>query len=259
MGFDLDKGEENKLPEKKSSSGFDLTKNDSNEQINSGNSPDNVKSESLEPSGSSFDLNKSEPDTSNSSENGFDLNKPKEHIKTKNAHATELVDAQEDKETSTSKSKILKPLLFLAIGIVVVLLFLFVPNTEDKNFEESNREVDLNVSQNETISDLVEDDANIDTGIEESPILVNGEIAQEIDLIEDAVDEIIIDNNITKVENKIASNSTDLTSKTIDEKVQEVIRGVYGNGNERMDALGTDYRVIQDKVNEMYKNSAFTN
>jgi hypothetical protein len=41
---------------------------------------------------------------------------------------------------------------------------------------------------------------------------------------------------------------------TIDEKVNQVMRGVFGNGSERKRALGEEYLVIQSKVNELYQN-----
>lgn len=40
---------------------------------------------------------------------------------------------------------------------------------------------------------------------------------------------------------------------TVEEKARQVIRGNYGNGQVRKDKLGAEYRTIQDKVNEMYR------
>jgi hypothetical protein len=41
---------------------------------------------------------------------------------------------------------------------------------------------------------------------------------------------------------------------TVEKKAQDVIDGVYGNGNARKRALGSEYNTIQSKVNEMYRN-----
>jgi hypothetical protein len=41
---------------------------------------------------------------------------------------------------------------------------------------------------------------------------------------------------------------------SVEEKVKQVIRGDFGNGLERKQALGEDYAEIQAKVNEIYKN-----
>ena len=43
----------------------------------------------------------------------------------------------------------------------------------------------------------------------------------------------------------------------IDAAALDVIRGKYGNGQERKDALGDDYEMIQKRVNEMYKSGNF--
>lgn len=40
---------------------------------------------------------------------------------------------------------------------------------------------------------------------------------------------------------------------TIEEKARQVIRGDFGNGQERKDKLGASYSEIQSKVNEMYR------
>ena len=43
----------------------------------------------------------------------------------------------------------------------------------------------------------------------------------------------------------------------IDAAALDVIRGKYGNGQARKDALGADYEMIQKRVNEMYKSGKF--
>ena len=44
----------------------------------------------------------------------------------------------------------------------------------------------------------------------------------------------------------------------IDAAALDVIRGKYGNGQARKDALGADYEIIQKRVNEMYKSGKFS-
>ena len=43
----------------------------------------------------------------------------------------------------------------------------------------------------------------------------------------------------------------------IDAAALDVIRGKYGNGQARKDALGDDYEMIQKRLNEMYKSGKF--
>lgn len=65
-------------------------------------------------------------------------------------------------------------------------------------------------------------------------------------------------------ENVPAQNNTPATSApaeapaeapsgSIDEQAQKAIQGVYGNGRTRRDNLGSTYREVQDRVNELLK------
>ena len=69
----------------------------------------------------------------------------------------------------------------------------------------------------------------------------------------------------TGVSNSSASDETQTSSqpvssvkssldKTVEEKAMEVWDGVYGNGTERKNKLGSDYKAVQKRVNEMYRN-----
>lgn len=49
------------------------------------------------------------------------------------------------------------------------------------------------------------------------------------------------------------NNDTPQLGQTIDEQAQQVIRGDFGNGEERKQKLGGNYAAIQKRVNEMYK------
>ena len=60
------------------------------------------------------------------------------------------------------------------------------------------------------------------------------------------------------------TNSDDSTKQTtapvstsnssVEEKAMQVWDGVYGNGTERKSKLGSDYKAVQKRVNEMYRN-----
>lgn len=49
------------------------------------------------------------------------------------------------------------------------------------------------------------------------------------------------------------SESRSLDESAIEAKALQVIRGDFGNGLERKERLGSDYAVIQSKVNDMYR------
>ena len=61
---------------------------------------------------------------------------------------------------------------------------------------------------------------------------------------------IINSNNLTKYDN--VENSVD-NSKSIEELARAVIRGEYGNGQERKDKLGNLYNEVQKRVNEILR------
>jgi hypothetical protein len=44
-----------------------------------------------------------------------------------------------------------------------------------------------------------------------------------------------------------------VTNKNIEEIAKEVIRGKYGNGKERKEALGSDYNAVQAEVIRLLK------
>lgn len=51
----------------------------------------------------------------------------------------------------------------------------------------------------------------------------------------------------------------DLSENDIENLAREVIRGNYGNGQERKDLLGENYQEIQDRVNQILKSSGASN
>lgn len=61
---------------------------------------------------------------------------------------------------------------------------------------------------------------------------------------------------IDRLEEKTESNSKiDLSENDIENLAKEVIRGNFGNGQERKDLLGENYEEIQKRVNELMKGS----
>ena len=57
--------------------------------------------------------------------------------------------------------------------------------------------------------------------------------------------------NITQTTQVSANTST---NNTVEEMAMKVWDGVYGNGTERKSKLGSDYKAVQKRVNEMYRN-----
>lgn len=66
-------------------------------------------------------------------------------------------------------------------------------------------------------------------------------------------------NLIDRFEEKTESNSKiDLSENDIENLAKEVIRGNFGNGQDRKDLLGENYEEIQKRVNELIKGTAGT-
>lgn len=64
-------------------------------------------------------------------------------------------------------------------------------------------------------------------------------------------------NNSGKVSaNPSSSNSSVGAQNSLEEKARQVLAGVFGNGEERKQALGGDYAQVQAKVNEIVKNAS---
>lgn len=60
--------------------------------------------------------------------------------------------------------------------------------------------------------------------------------------------------NVAKDELKPQNSSSEPLNGSLEQKAIAVIRGTYGNGLERKQKLGNEYTVIQNKVNEMYRD-----
>ena len=60
--------------------------------------------------------------------------------------------------------------------------------------------------------------------------------------------------DVVKEEKKTQTSSAIPVNGSLEQKAIAVIRGTYGNGLERKQKLGDEYSVIQNKVNEMYRD-----
>ena len=65
---------------------------------------------------------------------------------------------------------------------------------------------------------------------------------------------IINSNNLTQFDVENVNNSVD-NSQNIEELARAVIRGDYGNGDERKQKLGNLYNEVQKRVNEILGNN----
>lgn len=130
----------------------------------------------------------------------------------------------------TSHSKNAMWIVGLAIIIIAVVLIL-VKRNHDGRQDANSQQADTSISNEATASQPTDttqfaadadNEASADAPVQESKQMNN------------------------------ESNSSGLNTDSINEKAKQVIRGDFGNGNARKEALGDQYDVIQARVNEIY-------
>ena len=122
--------------------------------------------------------------------------------------------------------------LWIFLGIVVlaaILLFVFVGKGKESS-------VQTNVEK--TDNTLKEEPAKATTEMPSSE--TNSKQGSKPDVV--------------KEEKKTQTSSVQSINGSLEQKAIAVIRGTYGNGLERKQKLGDEYTVIQNKVNEMYRD-----
>lgn len=137
------------------------------------------------------------------------------------------------------KSNIYKWLLLGGVVIAAIVVFLFLKPDSSENSVSDGIQNEIHVSTAELTNEKVE-----------NVIENNTENQSNILLTEKSND--ITKTAITVVET--TDNASNISTNYIEQKAISVIRGNYGNGEERKTKLGREYQIIQDKVNEMYRN-----
>ncbi|MCF8451792.1 MAG: hypothetical protein K9G42_01240 [Pedobacter sp.] len=185
--------------------------------------------------------------------------------------AKELNSAVSEVNESSPKKK--NPVIFILLAVVVVGvgIFLFLNKDATSPEQKSTINSDNVVS---TSSDQTEPSASPENtpNNEEQEKSVNSSTAVSSDSSVSSSPESNVSassNNVTKSNYPESSNSTPSKNQSatstsapsaitpvgsIDEKVNQVLRGNFGNGLERKRALGDEYAIIQAKVNELYRN-----
>lgn len=151
--------------------------------------------------------------------------------------------------------------LWVFLGIVVlaaILFFVFVG-------KDNETSVKTNVAQNHVTAkaDSIQpakteetaekvDSTNVektDNTLKEEPTKATAEIpASESNSKQSSKPDVV------KEEKKTQTSSAIPVNGSLEQKAIAVIRGTYGNGLERKQKLGDEYTVIQNKVNEMYRD-----
>ena len=214
---------------------FDLNKNSNDSENKKGFSLDKKDEESIKPLKKDLNLKKTDTTT----KVGVDLSKDKVKIESNSGH-------------SENEPKKKLPLLLIAIIAIAVLgIFWFINRRGSDesvvpHVEGAPTVINNTVSpQNEVASDSVQTEQPIATSSSTKETSINSEPANST-------------NSNTKINNSSVSKNNDSSNSsiqgTIEDKANQVIDGVFGNGVDRKRALGAEYEAIQSKVNEMYRN-----
>ena len=144
--------------------------------------------------------------------------------------------------------------LWVFLGIVVlaaILFFVFVG-------KDNETSVQTNVAQNpvtakaDSIQPAKTEETNVektDNTLKEEPTKATAEMpSSESNSKQSSKPDVV------KVEKKTQTSSAIPVNGSLEQKAIAVIRGTYGNGLERKQKLGDEYTVIQNKVNEMYRD-----
>lgn len=169
---------------------------------------------------------------------------------------------QQPNPSNNEKGKKLGVLITLAM-IAVVAFFLLKPNNSGNDVSVSSPATSGTVAQNADNAQKQEAEKPIleSTSNEEStPVVEEGKSNNEADnkpAIVSEQEEKAQPTTETRNQAKEVISKTDQKEETIpvgsiEEKAKLVIRGDFGNGEERKMKLGSEYSVIQNMVNEMY-------
>lgn len=192
--------------------------------------------------------------------------KKKVTLKTKVAETATQNQQTTQQPNSSSNGKGKKLGVFMLIAVIaVVAFFLLKPENSGNDVSVSSPATSEAVAQNTDNAQKQEQPVSESTPNEESAPVVE----------EDKSNNEVSDNNGNKPANvseqeektqattETRTQTKEIASKTtqkeeaipvgsIEEKAKLVIRGDFGNGEERKMKLGLEYSAIQNKVNEMY-------
>lgn len=122
------------------------------------------------------------------------------------------------------------------------------PELVTTNEEDTNSTADNTTSEQNDVSAETESVTNSTTSVENN-VTSNPKSTEDANVTKDAAS-----NDKSKSNGKPIQSGTVSVQGSLEEKVKQVIRGDFGNGKDRTQALGAEYAAIQAKVNEMYRN-----
>lgn len=153
-----------------------------------------------------------------------------------------LIDGSTEENTCTSNYR-----GKLIAVIVVVLALAFVAYRSCGSGQEKDSE-----PTNTIVSDSIEKEKTDTTSNVKKATAPEAE--QEQNNVGENTDAASVTPTNSDEPTKQTSASVSTSNSSVEEKAMQVWDGVYGNGTERKSKLGSDYKAVQKRVNEMYRN-----
>lgn len=148
----------------------------------------------------------------------------------------------EDTSTSNNRGKL------IAVIVVVVLAFLaYVAYRSCGSGQENESEPTNTIVSDSTEKEKTDTASNVKKAT--AP-----ETEQEQNNVGENTGDVSAAPTNSDEPTKQTSASVSTSNSSVEEKAMQVWDGVYGNGTERKSKLGTDYKAVQKRVNEMYRN-----
>lgn len=166
----------------------------------------------------------------------------------------------EIKSKVTKKNKLWLWILLILVLLGVFILIYYINDKVDRNTVEQETEQTEVIDKERQLSDEQQNfaDNNLADNVSETD-----EIEDRISVGGNSSVGMSPNNSSTsKTESSNRSQDEIISNKThelklegtLEEKAKRVIRGEFGNGQERKNLLGSSYEEIQSKVNEMYRD-----
>lgn len=156
-----------------------------------------------------------------------------------------------DKEVTNKKRSHLFSIIIGSGLIVIIFVAIFFFIISPNNVETNSSLAENKNTLTENIIDSTDTDISSQLNTSDNKELVEESKAIVAEEPKAKVEE--RQNNDNKDSLSSSENNT-ISIGSIEEQAHKVIRGDYGNGLERKQKLGDKYTVIQNKVNEMYRD-----
>lgn len=141
----------------------------------------------------------------------------------------------EDTSTSNNRGKL------IAVIVVVLAILAFVTYRSCGSGQENESEPTNTIVSDSTEKEKTDTASNVKKATAPETEQEQNNVGENTGDVSDAP-------------TKQTSASVSTSNSSVEEKAMQVWDGVYGNGTERKSKLGSDYKAVQKRVNEMYRN-----